>query len=97
MEKNKLGSHDLMIVAKYFETTQDYINLELSTPKAKDMMHRFKFNPIPLDEFNVKFFDTVDTLHIYSRKDNHFEEKEYYKRIIHYEVSYSEFKENTNE
>ena len=97
MEKNKLGCYDLMIVAKYFNSTQDYINLELSTPKAKDMMHRFKFNAIPLDTFNINFFDTVETLHLYSRGDNHFKEKEYYKRIIWYEVTYSEFKRNTNE
>ena len=82
MEKNKLGSYNLMIVAKYFNSTQDYINLELSTPKAKNMMHRFKFNPISLDTFNVKFFDTVDTLHIYSKEDNHFKEKEYYKKFL---------------
>ena len=83
MEKNKLGSHDLMIVAKYFSSTQDYINLELSTPKAKDMMHRFKFNAIPLDTFNVKFFDTVETLHIYSKEDYKPRNTEkYYERII---------------
>ena len=35
MRKGKLGVYQLMVASKYFETIDDYINLELATKKAK--------------------------------------------------------------
>ena len=54
--KNKLGVYHLMIVSKYFESIDDFINLEISTPKAKGNMEKFHMNPISLESWSRQFF-----------------------------------------
>ena len=34
---NQLKSHHLFVISTYFNAIEDYINLELATPKAKGM------------------------------------------------------------
>ena len=79
-----------MVVSQYFETINDFINIEIATPKAKGNMAKFHFNPIPLDEWSRTLFTSLQTLHLYDEKDERFEEENLYKSIIHYEVEYSE-------
>ena len=50
-KKGQLGVYHLMIVSKYFDTIDDYINMELATPKAKGNMEKFRMNHIALDEW----------------------------------------------
>ena len=92
MEKGKLGPYQLMITSKYFEDINDFKYLELSTKKAKDNMEKFHFNPIPLTKDTIHHFSSLETLHIYQRGDEEFRERKFYKRIIHYLVTYNEMK-----
>ena len=72
MYKHKLGVYHMMIISKYFNTIDDHINLELSKPKAKGNMAKFHMNPIPLDSWSRRFWTSLETLHIYNKRDNHF-------------------------
>ena len=89
--KNKLGPYQLMIVSKYFESINDFKDLELATKKAKDNMEKFHYNPIPLTRETINHFSHLETLHVYRKGDEEFRERKFYKRIIHYEISCEEF------
>ena len=81
--KRRLGVYQLMIASKYFETIDDFINLELATPKARGNMEKFHFNPIALDSWSRQFFTSLETLHLYSEDDETFDEdEEIIKRVI---------------
>ena len=42
--KGHLGSYQMMIASKYFETIEDFENLEIATKKAEGNMEKFHFN-----------------------------------------------------
>ena len=86
--KGQLGSYQMMIASKYFETIEDFENLEIATKKAEGNMEKFHFNPIPLTDYSRKFFTRLETLHVYGEKDNHFWDEEFYARVFWYEVDY---------
>ena len=69
--KYKLYSFDnnycLFLASMHFETIDDFINLELVTPRAKNNMSKFFYNPISLNEKTRPFFDHLQTLYIYDR------------------------------
>ena len=90
MYKYQLSPYDLMVVSKYFESIDDFINMEIGIPKAKGNMSKFHFNPIPLDTWSRTLFTSLETLHLYSEEDNKFETEQFYRRTIHYPVKYSE-------
>ena len=52
----KLGVYHFMIVSKYFKSIDDFINLEISTRKAKGNMEKFHYNPIALDAWSRTLF-----------------------------------------
>ena len=79
MSRNQLDSYSLMVVSKYFETIEDFINMELGIPKTKGNMEKFHFNPIALDQWSRKFFTSLETLHLYSEKDEKFESETFFK------------------
>lgn len=62
---NNPDSHSIMIVSKYFETIQDFINLEKCSKKYQGNMERFQYNPIPLTSEESKLFPNIKTYHIY--------------------------------
>ena len=94
-KKGKLYAYDLMVVSKYFESIDDFINMELATPKAEGNMEKFHFNPIALDEWSRKFFTSLETLHLYSEEDEVFESEEFYKVVIWCKMEYGDWmKEN---
>ena len=78
-----------MIVSKYFNTIDDFIHLELATPKAKGNMAKFHMNPILLDEWSRQFFTSLETLLIYNKEDDHFSGEQFYQRIYHYTIKWS--------
>ena len=99
IKKGTLDSYSLMVVSKYFKTIDDFINLELATPKAKGNMSKFHFNPIPLNMWSRKFFTSLETLHLYDRNNCHFRNEKFYQRVYWYEVFYGrdwEQKKNEN-
>ena len=89
--KNKLGPYQLMVASQYFESIDDFKNLEYATKKARGNMEKFHFNPIPLNKKTIKYFTQLETLHVYNKGDEEFRNRKFYKRIIHYRVTYYEF------
>ena len=89
ISKNQLSSYDLMVVSKYFESIDDFINMEIGITKAKGNMSKFHFNPIPLDAWSRTLFTSLETLHLYAKEDEHFPDEQFFKKIYHYEIQYS--------
>ena len=57
-----MNNHTMFIASRWFETIEDYINLETSTPKYLGNMTKFFYNPIPLTIQTREFFDHLRTL-----------------------------------
>ena len=95
--RGKLGGYDLMVVSKYFESIDDFINMELASPKARYNMEKFHFNPIALDKRSRQFFTSLETLHVYTKEDNTFPEETFYQIIIHFPIEYKEWVEKKKE
>ena len=74
-----LDNYTTFIASRWFETIEDFINLELSTSKYQGNMTKFHYNPIPLTVKTRELFDHLQTLYLYSEKDELFEDD---KRII---------------
>lgn len=65
----KLGHYASMIASKYFNNIDDFINLELSTPAMMGNTRRFRFNPVSIKPKHLDFFTSLETLHLYDKKD----------------------------
>ena len=95
--KGRLGGYDLMIVSKYFNTIEDFMHMELASPKARNNMEKFHFNPIALDQWSRQFWKHLQTFHVYNKEDEHFPEETFFKRIIHYDIDWEEYSTNKKE
>ncbi|EDR29445.1 hypothetical protein, conserved [Entamoeba dispar SAW760] len=87
----KLGYNEIMIVSKYFNKINDFINLEIGIKRFQGNIERFHFNPIPLNKYSRKLFPNIETFHIYNKKDKVFNDGKIFKKIIWYEVDYSTY------
>ena len=61
-EKWELMIDSIMIVGKYFETNNDFINMMKVTKKYHDLVKMYHFNPI--DE--CELFENMETQHFYT-------------------------------
>ena len=64
-EKNSLSFEKMMIVAKYFQTPQDFINLTRMCKKYKNFVNAFHFNPVS----DSSIFVDRETLDFHSFED----------------------------
>ena len=89
----KIDKYSIFITSKYFETINDYINLELSSPRFKGNTKQFHYNPIEIkNEKELKIFKNIETLHLYEINQKRYEEnKKIQKRIIWYKMNYEEY------
>ena len=85
IKKGQLDLYTIFIASRHFTSIDDFINLELCCSRCYGNMTKFHYNPIPLTSTTREFFDHLQKLYIYSRKDNQFEED---KRIIKREKLY---------
>ncbi|ELP91689.1 hypothetical protein EIN_207560 [Entamoeba invadens IP1] len=67
-----LSGYHIMIVSKYLETINDFINLELVCKKFRGNMEKFHFNPIPLNSKTFGYFPNIETLHLWDVEDENF-------------------------
>ena len=89
MIKGKLTTLAVNIASCYFETIQDFINLELGCPSYRLNLDKFYYNPIPINENERKLFNNLETLHIFDRKQNTFEnDAQIVRRVFWYNVDY---------
>ncbi|BFU26445.1 hypothetical protein EHI_154590 [Entamoeba histolytica HM-1:IMSS] len=93
----QLGYNEIMIVSKYFEDINDFINLEMGVKRFEGNMERFHFNPIPLNQYSRKLFPNIETFHIYNEKDEIFKDGKIFKYVIWYKVNYSRYLKEKNE
>ncbi|ELP85344.1 hypothetical protein EIN_085960 [Entamoeba invadens IP1] len=82
-----LDSYSLMIVSKYFEDKNDYINIVQVCRKFRFTLEKFRFNPIPITSH--KLFPNIETLVLYSSDDNVFDTP---LIRVEYNVVYSHYK-----
>ena len=55
----------MMIVGKYFETNDDYINVMKVCKKYHDLVRMYHFNPIS----ECELFENMETQHFYQKED----------------------------
>ena len=68
-EKGRLGVYQMMIASKYFESIDDFKNLELASTKARGNFDKFHFNPLSIKKEQLKLFPNIETLHLYTMED----------------------------
>ena len=93
-----LDNYTTFIASRWFETIEDFINLELSTSKYQGNMTKFHYNPISLNIKTREFFDHLQTLYIYSNEDELFKDDERIKtrkecKVDKYDLWYKEMKQ----
>ncbi|GAB1224293.1 hypothetical protein ENUP19_0187G0005 [Entamoeba nuttalli] len=93
----KIGYNEIMIVSKYFEDINDFINLEIGIKRFRGNLERFHFNPIPLNQYSRKLFPNIETFHIYNKEDEIFNDGRIFKYVIWYKVNYSTYLEEKKE
>ena len=49
----KVDNYSILIVAKYLQTPQDYINLVCVCKNFKKTLKKFRYNPIPVHNTNL--------------------------------------------
>ena len=95
MEKKdkRLDIYSMMIVMKYFQSKEDYINGILVCKKYEEILEMFRYNPIEYKrKENGKLFPRIQTQYLYSSFD---ERKEGIERFVYmYNIQYSEYKKN---
>ena len=90
--KKQIDYYSILVASKYFETIDDFINLELSSPRFEGNIEKLHFNPISLTSTTKKFFTSLETLHLFTRDDERFEDDErIFQRVIWYQVDYEEY------
>ena len=79
-KKGQLSNYALFIASRYFESADDYSNVEKGCKRFYGNTSKFFYNPISLTEQTREWFDHLQTLYIYSSKDMRFEEDERIQR-----------------
>ena len=59
-----LLQNELMIIGKYFNDIDDFINLA-RTCKNNNILNLYHFNPIPIGSITIKLFPNIETYHKY--------------------------------
>ncbi|KAL7712295.1 hypothetical protein QTN25_010076 [Entamoeba marina] len=80
MNNKQIDSYSMLICSKYFETSQDFINLICVNSKFKETTEKLRFNPIPIK--SLKLFPKIQTQYLYDEDDKKIE------RINNYEIWY---------
>ena len=68
-EKGRLGVYQMMIASKYFESIDDYKNLEFAMPKGYKNTDKFHFNPVSITPDQLHLWSSLNTLHLYTDND----------------------------
>ncbi|KAL7713799.1 F-box domain-containing protein [Entamoeba marina] len=76
----RLDSYSMLIVSKYFENQEDYINIISVCKKFKETTLKLHYNPIPIT--SKRLFPKIQTQYLYSKKDIKL------KNINNYEIWY---------
>ncbi|KAL7714045.1 hypothetical protein QTN25_008469 [Entamoeba marina] len=84
MNNKQLDSYSMLIVSKYFKTSDDYITIICVNSKFKETTEKLRFNPIPIN--SLKLFPKIQTQYLYSYSNTKIEGIDNYE--IWYQVNY---------
>ncbi len=68
----QLNNYCVYLASQYFDSENDFSNLEIGCPRFLGNTSKFFYNPIPLDQTTREWFDHLKTLNIYHNNDNRF-------------------------
>ena len=88
-DKVKITIDSMMIIGKYLEKSQDYVNVMKTTKRYHDLTQMYHFNPIS----DTSLFDNMETQYLYTKDD--VQKKGMIHYIHWYEVDYETFKLKT--
>ena len=81
----------MIIISKYFNTINDYINIEKTCKEYNGLIESFHFNPIPFqNEKEREIFKNIETYHFYSYEEVKEIKESRIKEYIHWERVYSD-------
>ena len=86
----KVDSYSILIVSKYLQSKQDYINLMLVTKKYRLTTEKLRFNPISISNLNL--FPLIQTHYLYDSNDSIIDSKQIVKRIAMFPIVYSSYR-----
>ena len=89
----KVDNYSILIVAKYLQTPNDYINLICVCKNYKKTLKKFRYNPIPVH--STKLFPLMQTQFLYHPSEKRIEDVDLYR--ICYPVSYKQYLEYQKE
>ena len=87
-KKNQCDNYCVMIASKYFNSIDDFINLELGCSRFLGNMTKFFFNPISITKQTLHFFPYLQTLHCYTENDELIESNQIQRYIIWWKCNY---------
>ncbi|KAL7719763.1 Leucine rich repeat protein [Entamoeba marina] len=67
MNNKQLDSYSILIVSKYLETSNDYVNVICVCKKFQETTEKLRYNPIPVP--STKLFPKMQTQYLYKRSD----------------------------
>ena len=67
---NMLDYNTLLLVGKYFESYDDFVNTEKTCKKYRGITKGYNYNPIPLEQNEIKLFPGIQTFHFYDGYDS---------------------------
>ena len=80
-------NYSIFIASKYFDTLEDFFNLERAVKRFRGTLEKFHYNPISLTRKTMHFFPNVETLYLYNEKDEYLEGGRINWYCIMYKVS----------
>ncbi|KAL7717089.1 Leucine rich repeat protein [Entamoeba marina] len=95
MNNKQVDSYSALIISKYLENSEDFINLICVNSKFRETTEKLRFNPIPIT--SLKLFPKIQTQYLYNEYDIILEGIDNYEKF--YEINYDQYlkfkKDNT--
>ena len=85
----KVDNYSILIVAKYLQQPDDYINLVCVCKNFKKTLKKFRYNPIPVR--STTLFPLMQTQYLYSEIEKQIKDVELFR--ICYPISYHKYLE----
>ena len=86
-EKWQITIDFIMIVGKYFKSSNDFINVMKVCKKYEELVLMYKFNPIS----DISLFENIQTQHFYNKEDVKNKKDGLFQYINWYLIDYEEY------
>ena len=85
-----MDNYTIFLSSQYFNTIEDFINLELTTKRFQGNLSKFHYNPITLNDKTVHFFPNIQTYYVYNEEDELLTSNKINKYVLWYKMNYSQ-------